>query len=66
MKKGKADSDSDDSGADKKKALKKKGVKSLKELNLETDTDILSKLYAGDKGAKIDKKDAFLREYILG
>ena len=33
-------------------------------LNLETDTDILTKMYGGD--SKLDKKDKFLREYILG
>jgi hypothetical protein len=35
-------------------------------LNLETDTDILAKMYGGDKDLKLDKKDKFLREYILG
>lgn len=36
----------------------------MKSLNLETDKDVLAKLYGED--SKLDKKDKFLREYILG
>lgn len=35
-------------------------------MNLETDTDILKQLYEGKNGQKLDYKDKFLREYIIG